>query len=65
VRQRKRHVVWRVSHPYHEDAAVRLVCWFPPDAKVVVVALFAGDKKNIGHTWYDSVGIRADAIIEQ
>jgi hypothetical protein len=65
VRQRRRYLVWRVSHPYHEDAAVRLICWFPPDAKVVVVALFAGDKKAIGDTWYDSVGTRADAVIEQ
>jgi hypothetical protein len=37
----------------------------PPDAQVVVIALFAGDKKAIGDVWYDSVGGRADAIIDQ
>jgi hypothetical protein len=65
VRQSKRHRVWRVSHPYHPGVAVRLICWFPPDAQVVVVALFVGDKATIGDTWYSSVGTRADAIIDQ
>jgi hypothetical protein len=65
VRQSKRHRVWRVSHPYHPGVAVRLICWFPPDAQVVVVALFAGDKATIGDVWYSSVGARADALIEQ
>lgn len=65
VRQSKRYRVWRVSHPYHPGVAVRLICWFPPDAQVVVVALFAGDKATIGDVWYSSVGSRADALIEQ
>ena len=43
VRQSKRYRVWRVSHPYHPGIAVRLICWFPPDARIVVAALFAGD----------------------
>jgi hypothetical protein len=65
VRQSGRYKVWRVSHPYQPGVAVRLICWFPPDAKVVVVALFAGDKARIGDVWYNSVGTRADAIIKQ
>jgi hypothetical protein len=65
VRQSRRYKVWRVSHPYQPGVAVRLICWFPPDAKIVVVALFAGDKARIGDIWYNSVGGRADAIIEQ
>lgn len=65
VRQSKRYRVWRVSHPFHPGVAVRLICWFPPDAQVVVVALFAGDKATIGDVWYSSVGTRADALIEQ
>jgi hypothetical protein len=65
VRQSGRYKVWRVSHPYQPGIAVRLICWFPPDAKIVVVALFAGDKARIGDIWYNSVGSRADAIIEQ
>lgn len=65
VRQSRRYKVWRVSHPYQPGIAVRLICWFPPDAQVVVVALFAGDKATIGDVWYNSVGTRADALIEQ
>jgi len=31
VRQSRRYPLWRVSHAYHPQAAVRLICWFPPD----------------------------------
>lgn len=65
VRQSKRYTVWRVSHPYREKVAVRLICWFPPDSDTVVVALFAGDKASIGDVFYNSVGTRADALIDQ
>jgi hypothetical protein len=65
VRQSKKHQVWRLSHRYEEGIAVRLICWFPPDSDEVVVALFAGDKARIGDAWYDSVGHRADIVIEQ
>lgn len=44
---------------------MRLICWFPPDEGTVVVALFSGDKANMGDVFYDSVGSRADQIIEQ
>jgi hypothetical protein len=54
-----------VSHHYHPDVAVRLICWVPPEAGTVVVTLFAGDKKRIGDVWYDSVPPRADGLIEQ
>lgn len=64
VRQSKNNTVWRVSHPYCEGIAVRLICWFPPDTDTVVVSLFAGDKANIGDVFYNSVGSRADAAIE-
>lgn len=65
VRQSKRYLVWRVSHPYTEGIAVRLICWFPPDSETVVVALFAGEKSRIGDVFYNSVGTRADPIIDQ
>lgn len=65
VRQSKRYPLWRVSHPYREGGAVRLICWFPPDSDTVVVALFAGDKARIGDVFYNSVGTRADALIDQ
>lgn len=65
VRQSRRYPVWRVSHPYREGIAVRLICWFPPGSNTVVIALFAGDKGRIGDVWYDGVGTRADAVIDQ
>ncbi|MFJ3395280.1 hypothetical protein [Leifsonia aquatica] len=65
VRQSRTHTVWRVSHPYREGIALRLICWFPPEQGRVVVALFAGDKAAMGDVFYDSVGSRADQIIER
>ena len=64
VRQSGRHVVWRQSHPYETGIALRLICWFPDDSDIVVTALFAGDKASMGDVFYDSVGSRADQIIE-
>jgi hypothetical protein len=64
VRQSRRYPVWRVSHPYDPDVAIRLICWFPDDQHAVV-ALFAGDKARMGDVFYDSVGTRADAAIDQ
>lgn len=65
VRQSRRHQVWRISHPYHEGVAMRLICWFPPDSKTAVVTVYAGDKARIGDIWYSSVANRADALIDQ
>jgi hypothetical protein len=65
VRQSHRHLLWRVSHAYHPEVALRLICWFPPDTGTVVVTLFAGDKSRIGDVFYNCVGSRADALIDQ
>jgi hypothetical protein len=65
VRQSRRYPLWRVSHAYHPEAAVRLICWFPPEASMVVVALFAGEKAKLGDVFYDGVAARADPMIEQ
>jgi len=64
VRQSGRYPVWRLSHPYVEGRAVRTIVWFP-DEQTVVVALFANDKRQMGDVFYDSVGSRADQIIDQ
>lgn len=64
VSQSKQYRVWRISHPFTTDVAVRLICWFPPGLDTVVVALFSGDKANMGDVFYDSVGSRADVLIE-
>jgi hypothetical protein len=65
VRQSRRYPLWRVSHPFDVEVAIRLICWFPPNSATVVVALFSGDKKKIGDVWYDSVASRADPLIDQ
>ena len=65
VRQSQRHPLWRVSHAFHPDIALRLICWFPPDSGTVVVTLFAGNKARMGDVFYNSVSPRADALIDQ
>lgn len=65
VRQSGRHQVWRLSHPYDGDMAVRIICWFPPDERTVVVTPFAADKLPIGDVFYNSVGSRSDQAIQR
>lgn len=65
VRQSRKHRVWRLSHPFDADVAVRIICWFDPSDEVVVVVLFAADKAAMGDVFYDSVGPRADQQIEK
>ena len=65
VRQSKTYIVWRTAHPYDPEIAFRLICWFPPDSSTVVVALFAADKARMGDVFYNSVGTRAEAAIQQ
>jgi hypothetical protein len=62
VRQSGTHQVWRLSHPYRDGIAIRLIVWFPPDAPPVIV-LFGNDKAPMGDVFYDSVGRRADQVI--
>lgn len=64
VRQARRHAIWRVSHPYDPEVAIRVLCWFPK-ADTAVVALVGGDKANIGDIWYDSATPRAEVEIDQ
>ena len=65
VRQSRKHQVWRMSHPYVEGIALRLICWFPPRSDQIIVALFVGDKAAMGDVFYDTVGTRADQTIER
>jgi hypothetical protein len=53
------------AHPFDPEIAFRLICWFPPGANTVVVALFGADKASIGDVFYNSVGARADTAIRQ
>lgn len=65
VTQSKRYRLWRVSHPYEKDIAVRLIVWFPPDNDAVVVVALAANKAPIGDIFYDGVANRADAAIDR
>jgi len=65
VRQSGKYRVWRLSHPFDPNIAVRTICWFDPDLQTIVVVLFAADKAKMGDIFYDSVGSRADQIIDQ
>lgn len=66
VRQSRKYTVWRVSHPYRDGIALRLICWYPSETPgTVVVALFAGEKAGMGDVFYDSVGTRADQMIDR
>lgn len=65
VRQSKRYPLWRLSHPYDPDVALRIICWFDDESDAVVVALFANDKASMGDVFYDSVGSRADQVIDE
>jgi hypothetical protein len=62
VRQSRKYQVWRVSHPFRNGIAIRLIVWFPPDAPPVIV-LFGNDKAQMGDVFYNSVGSRADQVI--
>ncbi|SNT60699.1 hypothetical protein SAMN05421812_112163 [Asanoa hainanensis] len=62
VRQSGKYLVWRISHPFREGIAIRLIVWFPPDAPPMIV-LFANDKAQMGDVFYSSVGSRADQVI--
>jgi hypothetical protein len=52
VCQSRRYPLWRVSHAFRPDVALRLICWFPPESGTVVVALFAGNKARMGDVFY-------------
>jgi hypothetical protein len=65
VRQCRTHTVWRVSHPFVKGLAVRVIAWFPPEQRdTVVVALFSGEKSNIGDIFYNTVEDRAEVAIQ-
>ena len=56
-------MVWRQSHPYEAGIALRLICWFPGGSDTIL-ALFTGES-SMGDVFNDSVGTRADQIIDR
>jgi len=65
VRQRRKYPIWRVSHPFDDEVAVRLIVWFPEGETAGVIVAFGGDKKRVGDAFYTSAASRADAAIDQ
>jgi hypothetical protein len=62
VRQSRKHQLWRVSHPFRDGIAIRLIVWFPPESPPVII-LFGNDKAQMGDVFYNSVGSRGDQVI--
>ena len=65
VSQSKKYQLWRVSHPYEKNIAVRLIVWFLPDTDAVVVVAQGANRAPIGDIYYDGIGNRADATINK
>jgi len=68
VRQARRHELWRVSHPFDERVAVRLVCWFPDDSTVVIALVgynVGYNKAQHGDVWYSSAAVRGEALVDR
>lgn len=63
VRQGKRYPLWRVAHPFVPGVALRLIIWFAPGGRVVIVGS-AFDKAGIGDIWYDAAVTTANATID-
>jgi hypothetical protein len=64
VVQAKRHELWRVSHPYRRNLALRIVCFFP-DVDTVVLALMGFNKHPVGDTWYGRAATEGQAMVDQ
>ena len=63
--QSRKYQLWRVSHPFDPMVAMRTVVWFDPDRKETLLIVLAQDKKHLGNLFYNSIGDRADQIIEE
>lgn len=64
IRRSGTHRLYRISHPFRSRIAVRVVVWFHHD-QALAVAVLLTDKAAKGDVFYDSVGSRADQIINQ
>ena len=51
------------AHPFDPDFAVRIICWFPTEQRVVI-ALVGFDKKAIGDVFYASAAVRGEALVD-
>lgn len=64
VQQARKHRLWRVSHPYRPNIALRIILWFP-DPSSVVIALLGHNKAQTGDAWYGYAATQGQAIVDQ
>lgn len=62
IRQARRHLLWRLGHPYDADCCVRLVVHF--DGDTAVVALVGGDKRGVSDEWYDTATRQSEHALD-
>lgn len=66
IRSSKQHQIWRVSHPFVDGIAIRLIVWFPPVEIIPsAVVVLGANKAEMGDIFYDGVGARADGAINK
>ena len=66
VVQSRRYPLWRLSHPFLEGIALRIIVWFPfAEGGDLLVAVLGSDKAKMGDVFYDSASRRADIEIEK
>lgn len=61
----KKNSLWRISHPYREGIAIRLVVWFPQYDRDLALVVMGVDKSKVGDIFYDGVGNRSDNLIRE
>lgn len=61
----KKNLLWRISHPYREGIAIRLVVWFPQYDRDLALVVMGVDKSKVGDIFYDGVGNRSDNLIRE
>jgi hypothetical protein len=65
VAQSKSFPLWRISHPRREEIALRLIVWFPPFNRDLVLVVMGVNKAKMGDIFCDGVGNRADNLIRE
>ena len=65
IAQSKRYQLWRLSHPWRDGIALRLIVWFPNFQTDLAVILMGVNKAKMGNVFYDGVGTRSDYLIDQ
>ncbi len=63
--QAKRHQLWRIKHPHHNDYAYRLIIWFSDHEPGVAYILFGGDKHDLDDVFYNRATNESQNRVDQ